>query len=502
MARSGAPRLSTLQARLAKLDELVSAHEQQLAEYGGANFESGLPSPENWPAFAALTKIRSGDEEGGKVMSFVPYAFQDDLISRIHNSINTLILKSRQLGISEAVSSYLLCRALNEPGFTAVIISKTQKDSSDLAERVKYMAQSITCVELTWTSASSTKLSWKGRGTLHFLPATEKAGRGIPACSVLFLDEAAFNEYIKGIYQGAAPSLSKLGPAGKIIVNSTPNLEADWYGGLWNEDLPTGWYDNYVKTRKFAEFQSLLDNIPGSWRRVVLHYSMHPEYGKDPEWAEKYRKQQKFTMLQWNSEFELMFGSTTQTIYPAQLIAAATKHYEYLECGEVGRTYVLGVDPNGTGDDYFTAVMLDVTKRPVRTVALYREHQKSTPYSLRHIKDMINLFCPAGIRVERNSMGVIVAEALQADNQGYNVDTIYMNQTNKNVLTDRVLYLLEQHELEFPDGIIPKELAAFRRTESGRREAATGHDDCVMALALACDMVPGLPDLAAFLRAA
>lgn len=277
---------AALERRLRKLERDLELQEEQFySEHASQALLTNLPTVDRWNEFAPLTWIKTGDEEsGGSVARFLPYWFQTDLIRRIHNGQNIFILKSRQIGISETVSSYLLNRALTEPGFTAVVISKSQKDSSDLAIRVKFMADSIVGENLEYTTESTKKLSWKGRGTIHFLPATKKGGRGIPACSVLFLDEAAFIDGVEDIYQGAAPSLTKLGRAGKIIVNSTPDTEADWFGRRWTSKLPSNWYE-YVENREFTTLQALLDEIPGKWGRVVLHYSMHPEYGKDPSWA-------------------------------------------------------------------------------------------------------------------------------------------------------------------------------------------------------------------------
>lgn len=496
--------LAGLRSRLAKLEAEAARREAAAAAHAGAKLQTTLAPVQRWSEFALRTWIKTGDEAGNKIVPFRSYGYQDDLVRDINENEKIIVLKSRQLGVSEVIVSYLLNRALTEPGFVATIISKTQKDSAELAIRAKFMAKSIQGESLEWESESTTKLAWQRRGTLHFMPATGRAGRGIPACAVLFLDEGAFIEGVDEIYRGAAPSLAKLGKAGKIIVVSTPDLEADWYGQMWSRGLPSDWYD-LIENRpdgkpQIAALQALLDTVKDGWKRVPIHHCQHPEYGADPGWAERYRRELKYTQAQWDSEFELKFGSTSSVIYPSPLVKRAARG-AMLDCGVYGRTYSLGIDPNGGGADYFTAIMLDITTTPRSVVHMYSESHRSTPYSLKHIKDMIDNFLPSEIIVERNSMGVVIAEALQAQNQGYNVETIYMSEPTKNIITDRVLYLLEQDDLIFPDGEIASELRAFRRTESGKREAAAGHhDDKVMALALAASKVPELVDLAGFLQ--
>lgn len=492
--------LAGLKSRLARIDKELARQEKLAAQHVSRGLKTNLPPVSRWPEFAARTWIVSGDETvGNKIVPFIPYDCQKDLARRIEENEKIIVLKSRQLGISEEICSILLNRALTEPGFTAVIISKTQKDSSELARRVKFMAKSIKGEPLEWTSDSNTRLAWEGRGTLHFLPATGEAGRGIPACAVLFFDEGAFIEGIADIYQGAAPTMAKLGRAGKIIVVSTPDLEANWYGMMWNTNLPADWYD-YVEKRDFASLQKILDSINDGWCRVALHYSMHPEYGKDPvNWAKNYKKELKYTEAQWDAEFELKFGSTASVVYPSVTIRACIAG-SFEECGYVNRSYVMGVDPNAGGSDYFVSMVLDTTKFPYKTVNLYRERHKTTMYSEAKVKEQIDNFSPSGILVEQNSMGAVIAERLQATSMGYAVETLFMSRPTKNIVTDRILYYMENGLLTFPDGIIPEELRAFRNTEKGTREAAAGfNDDCVMALALCLAQTTDVVDLTSVL---
>jgi len=496
-------RRGSLKSRIAHLEAEIEKREQAALLHASSRFLTSLPSVTNWQEFAPLTWIQTGDDDGAKVEQFNPYQFQKDFVQILHRSRRIQVLKSRQQGISEVICNYLLNRALTEPGFTAVIISKTGDDSKELAKRVRYMAESLQGETLIWLSNNDRRLAWKGRGTLHFLPSTGRGARGIPACSVLFLDEAAFIDGVKNIYQGANPSLMKLGKAGKVIVVSTPDMETGWFGELWSKGLPSDWYD-YVERRDFTGLQALLDQVgqEDGWARVALHYSMHPQYGADPNWATNHKKLEKLTQYQWDSEYELKFGATASAVYPSATVKKVAKG-KLLECGLVDRVYSLGVDPNGGGDDFFTAVMLDITSKPCSVVGMYREQHKATPYSLKKVIDLIENFLPSKVFVEKNSMGVVVAEALALQATGYDIETVYMSDPLKNAITDRTLYMMEDDDLVFPDGIIADEHRAFRRDDKGKRSAGgSNHDDTVMALALAAIAAPGSVDLMGFLKAA
>ena len=462
------PSVSALRKRVERLQTELERRKAR-----AANYESGtattLPLVEQWPDFARRTWIRTS----GTVAPFVPYEYQEELIRSINSNPNTLVNKSRQTGVSETVCNYLLCRALTERGFAAVVFSKTQQDASELGRRVRAMANSLRGETIRYLTDSTTQLAFEGRGTLYFLPASPRAARGIPSCSVLFMDEAAFLEGAAEIYRGAMPTLSMVGDAAKVIVVSTPDTEQDWFGQLWHTN-------------------------EGDWNKVAIHYSQHPIYGADPQWARKTRESRRMTMAAWNSEYELQFGATDTQVFPNELIKQASRGH-WRECGSINRNYVIGIDPNAGGSDYFVAMVLDVTTTPYEVVGMYRENGKSTDYSLKHVSELIEDYMPQRVIVEKQAMGSVIAEALQHILPNYAIETFNTSRSSKTVATDRILYLLERDELIYPSGIIADELRAFQQQENGARQAVNGaHDDTVMALAFACSLIPDTPAIASF----
>ncbi len=485
--------LAQLQRRADRLRLELAKRKARSANFDPTHRVTKLPGVEDWPSFARRTWIRTA----GTVAPFDPYAYQIDLVNSINAHPNTIINKSRQMGASETVCSYLLCRALTERGFAAVIFSKTQQDASELGRRVRAMANSIEGESIRYLTDSNTQIAIEGRGTLYFLPASPRAARGIPSCSVLFMDEGAFLDGAAEIYRGAMPTLSMVGEAAKVIVTSTPDTELDWFGQLWHQGTPPDWYE-YVKRRDIAGLNALLAQVKDSWNRVAIHYSQHPIYGHDPNWAQRTRESRRMTQAAWDSEYELAFGATDTQIYPSELIRRATRGH-WRECGTIGRTYVIGVDPNAGGNDYFTAIVLDITERPYEVVGIYHENGKSTDYSLRHVKALIDDYLPERVIVEKQAMGAVIAEALSTVLPNYAIETFSTSRPSKIVATDRILFLLEHDELIFPEGVIPNELRAFQQKETGQREAAAGaHDDAVMALAFACHAIPETPNTAGF----
>ena len=461
--------LASLHKRCDRLAELIAERQKQKDAYDVNKVVSALPTVKDWPAFAERTYIRTS----GTVAPFKPFEYQVELIDAIAANQNVIVNKSRQTGVSETVCSYLLCRALTEPGFAAVVFSKSQTDSSELCRRVRYMANSISDEKFEYLTDSNTQLSFKSRGTLYFLPATARAARGIPSCSVLFMDEAAFLEGAEALYTGAMPTLSMVGEKAKVIVVSTPNTELDWFGALWND-------------------------TESPWCKQTIHYSRHPVYSKDPEWARKTRESRRMTQAAWNQEYELQFGATDAQIYPVKLVDQCSTA-QWMECGVVGRNYVISVDPNAGGNDYWVTMVMDITEDPSKVVAMFRENGRSSEYCLRKTEELIDYFSPERLVIEKNGIGTPISEALAINFPATYIQQFSTSRPSKTIATDRILYLMENERLLFPPGIIPQELKAFRQYENGAREASPGfHDDTTMALAFGCSLIPEAPRTAAF----
>lgn len=477
--------LSALTTRLGRLETELHRRQQQARLYSSAKLETRLPGADRWPEFARRTWIRSS----GTVMRFEPYVFQQRLVDIIHRNKNTIVNKSRQLGVSETIGNYISNRLVTEPGFTAVVFSKTQQDSAELCKRCRSMLNSIEGERFKYTTESNTQLSVAGRGTAFFLPATSKAARGIPSAALLWLDEAAFLDGAEDIYRAAAPTLSMLGDRAKVVVTSTPDTETGFFGRLWHDGIFPDWYD-YVRERRIDELNERLALINDDWMRVAIHYSQHPIYAATDDWAERTRTSRRITQAAWDTEYELAFGATDTQIYPTQLTMRCARG-KWEETGLIDRSYVMGIDPNAGGRDYFCAIVVDITDKPFRVVAMYRENGRSTEYSLKHVVQLVEDFAPDRVTVEKQAMGAVIAEALSSVLPSYQIETFNTSRPSKITATDRTLYFMEHDELIYPDGVIPQELRAFRQEETGERQAAPGfHDDTVMALAIALTAVP------------
>ena len=461
---------------LSKLNQLEKLHQERVQaeelrkrESTGESFVAGFPGADQWDKFAELTWIRSG----GKIKRFKPFQIQKELIQSISQHQYSIILKSRQVGASESICSYLLCRALTEPGFSACVFSKTAADSGSLGKRIRAQAASIADSDIEFTTESNSELSFRGRGTIHFLAATARAARGIPSVSVVVLDECGFlGPEAEQIFTAVQPTMATLGndpvTGGKMILCSTPNGLGNMFANLW-----------YT-----AE----------DWNKFKIHYSDIPIYNKDPDWAEKTRLKSKLSMRNWRQEYELDFVASEAQIYDPELVELACNG-QTIEYGLVGREYIMAVDPaSSQGEDYWCSIVLDITCIPYRVVNVFRMRHKSSDYCIKQIVEQAENFVPSKVIVEKNGVGQIVSEVLSMKLAKYQVLPYNTNKQNKISNTDRISYLLEREELMLPREPFYQELLMFQQMANGRREAGEGsHDDSVMSLSLALSLVAETP---------
>jgi len=149
-----------------------------------------------------------------------------------------------------------------------------------------------------------------------------------------------------------------------------------------------------------------------------------------------------------------------------------------------GHQYQFGVDWGRSGD-YTCVAVWDCTLREL----VYLDRFTGIEYAQQRgrLLALVERFHPIVVTAESNSMGGPIIEALQRE--GLRVRPFVTTQASKMAIIDALALSFERGDIRIiPDPILLGELAAFgaERLPSGllRYAARTGHDDCVMALAI------------------
>ena len=195
----------------------------------------------------------------GKI-KFNLFPFQEDSLTELRDNRYSVILKSRQLGISTLSAGFALWNMLFKEDFNVLVIATTQEVAKNLVTKVRVMHENLP----SWLKGNveaDNKLSLKFKnGSQIKAVSSATTGARSEALSLLIIDEAAFIRNIEEIWIASQATLSTGGGA---IVLSTPNGVGNWFHQTWAD----------------AE-----GDING-FHTIKLHWTVHPE--RDQIWRDQ-----------------------------------------------------------------------------------------------------------------------------------------------------------------------------------------------------------------------
>lgn len=448
----------------------------------------------NWVDMVKDTKINSG----GRVVPFIPYDYQIKCIDLIEKNYLNVIAKGRQLGLSQIVCSWLLFRAITEPGFTAVIISKTQNDTSMLAGRIKQMAGQLSDY-FDLENESLMHLKIRNAGQLFFRNSTINSCRGIDSVSCIFFDEAAFIPDLPLIFSAATPALSMVGNRARIIFASTPN-------GLQNcpfgDRLISNNFDGIdpiekcqeIREGKIAPHQYFIDEI-GTCKQLI-HWRCHPIYSKRPNYIEEIAKRLNEPISKVAQEYDLSFTDVADAVFTAEIVrpCRTTQELTY----DNNCLIYIGADFASSGKDYtvftvFQEVQLEEELEPtLELIHMYRQQKGTIDSHILALGDLIDEYGAFAVGIETTGgLGLVALQRLAIDYRDVQFNDIKTTNASKLNMIEQLRYCLEKQWLLFNEKRFSKftnELLNFRRLDDVRLGAGgNGNDDIVMSSSFAID---------------
>ncbi len=225
------------------------------------------------------------------------WPWQRALLRRFTTQPLTIILKARQLGVSELAVAYAMWLARFQPSKTILMLSKTQDSAEDLMQRAAFLHDHLPA----WMQAGERALDGCEPGkvnqsTLEFvhrfadgtthpsriesLPATGTTGRGKTA-SLVILDEWAHQQFDRDIWAAIEPTIDA---GGTLIGISTANGQGNVFQRTWAGAVAR---DNSF-TPIFLAWHRHPDR-DATWyaakARNVEPWQLHQEYPAHPEEA-------------------------------------------------------------------------------------------------------------------------------------------------------------------------------------------------------------------------
>ena len=205
------------------------------------------------------------------------------------NPRRAMLLCSRQSGKSTVAALLTLQTALFVPQAQIVVVSPTQRQSSELFRTiVNYLGRLSDAPKLTAESTQRAELSNGAR--ILALPGTEKTIRGIAGVDLVVMDEASRVE--DELLTAVRPMMATK-PDSRLVALTTPAGKRGWFYEAWVGDEP--------------------------WERVKVPASACPRI--TPEYlAEELRA---LGSIKFSEEYELEFHDPEEAVFPLAVIEAA-----------------------------------------------------------------------------------------------------------------------------------------------------------------------------------
>lgn len=190
-------------------------------------------------------------------------------------------------------------------------------------------------------------------------------------------------------------------------------------------------------------------------------------------------------------EYEAQFEESDGAVFRQETIDAAFGSWAKEDAN--GPTYI-GVDL-GRKMDYTAVAVLQGTREAVWLVQFERFHEIAWSLQVKRIVEIVNSYPNAVVMIDGMGVGDRILEDLREALPNTPVEAYKFTNDSKGRLINDLKWLFEREHLHLrPEPVLRSELEDFRveGSKSGlpRYGTQSGHDDCVIALALAAVNLP------------
>ena len=265
----------------------------------------------------------------------------------------------------------------------------------------------------------------------------------------------------------------------KVIITSTANGIGNTFHKIWEGAVQ--------QTNEYKPYTVNWWDVPG----------------RDEEW--KRQTVSNTSQLQFDQEFGNTFFGTGDTLINSDTLLdlRSKPPIQVLEGGDVkvyeetkkDHEYLMTVDvARGRGQDYSTFNVIDITVRPFKQVAVYRNNTISPILFPDIIYKFAKVYNNAYVIIESNDQGSIVCRGLYYDLEYENVHVesaiksnavgIEMTRKSKRLGCSGIKDLLEERKLDICDENTILEISTFVSRGQSYEASDGNHDDLMMNLVM------------------
>ena len=233
-------------------------------------------------------------------VQFNLYPFQEGTLKLLQKNDRSVILKSRQLGISTLSAGMALWMMIFQRDKAILVVATKQDTAKNLVTKVKFMYDELpSWLQIGFTEKNKLALRLNNGSQIKAVSAASDAGRS-EAISLLIIDEAAFIEQnrIEEIWGSSQQTLST---GGKAIVLSTPNGTGNFFHKMW------------VRAQEGRN----------GFTPIKLHWSVHPE--RNQAWRDKQDDELGLRMAA--QECDCDFTTSGNTVFNVDILSYYEKTF-------------------------------------------------------------------------------------------------------------------------------------------------------------------------------
>ena len=425
------------------------------------------------PAHFARDHIKIINLDEGLV-PFDLYPYQEKMFRHFNDNRFSIVLACRQSGKSISSLAFLLWYALFTPEQTVAILANRGATSREMLGRITLMLENLPfylqpgCKVL---NKGSVEFSNNSRIIAETTSSSSIRGFSV---NLLMLDEFAFVEKANEFYTSTYPVISS-GKNSKVIITSTANGIGNMFHKI---------YQGAVQgVNEYQPYRVDWWDVPG----------------RDEKWKEQTIA--NTSELQFEQEFGNTFFGTGQTLISPQALLGlkAENPKRIMESGDLlmydeprrDSQYVICVDvAKGRGVDYSTFNVVDISSRPFKQVAVYRNNLISPILFPDIIYKFGKLYNEAYIVIENNDAGQLTCHGLHYELEYPNVHMesstsskgigVEMTRRTKRIGCSGFKDLVDENKLHIVDENTIMEISTFEAKGVSYEATEGNHDDLVM----------------------
>lgn len=441
----------------------------------------------NDPSYFANKYVKVINLDQGLV-PFDLYPYQEKMFDHFNENRFSIVLACRQSGKSISSVVYILWYAIFKPEQTIAVLANKGSTAQEMIGRITLALENLPFfLQPGCKSLNRRSIEFSNNSRIVSSATSGSSIRGM-SVNLLFLDEFAFVDNDARFYTSTYPVVTS-GKTTRVIITSTANGIGNVFHKIWEGAVQN--------TNEYKPFRVDWWDVPGrdeDWKRTTIANTSELQF--DQEFGNNFHGTGN-TLINANTLLKLKSKQPIYSMNNVNVYETPVKAGKNEETGETNpdHVYMMFVDvARGRGQDYSTFNLIDITERPFKQVATFRDNMISPLLFPDVIRKYARLYNNAIVVIENNDQGTVVCNGLYYDLEYENTYVsstvksdgigVFMDKKVKKIGCSNIKDLVEQNKIDIVDAETIVEMSTFVVKGQSYEAASNSHDDLMMNLVL------------------